>query len=156
MKKILILIAFILISSNLYADIGVFDGIVTTSAVSNITIGGANCGGTVTLIADDPVITEKGLVWSLNINPSTADSKLIIPGNIGPGPVGPVAFTGTMSGMSQSTLYHVRAYITNADGTFYGGDVTFTTIPTLPEWGLIAMGSLLAAFGGWFVMKRIA
>ncbi len=31
----------------------------------------------------------------------------------------------------------------------------FPFIPTLPEWGMIAMGLLFAGIGGWFVFRRI-
>ncbi len=31
----------------------------------------------------------------------------------------------------------------------------YTTIPTLPEWGMIAMGVLFAGIGGWFVFRRL-
>ncbi len=31
----------------------------------------------------------------------------------------------------------------------------FPSIPTLPEWGMIAMGLLFAGIGGWFVFRRV-
>ena len=38
------------------------------------------------------------------------------------------AFTSNITGLAPNTLYHVRAYATNAAGTVYGGDVTFTSL----------------------------
>jgi len=38
------------------------------------------------------------------------------------------AFASTLSVLDPDTLYYVRAYATNADGTGYGNEVTFTSI----------------------------
>ena len=42
------------------------------------------------------------------------------------------AFTSSMTGLTPGVLYHVRAYATNAAGTAYGDDVTFTTLLLAP------------------------
>lgn len=66
-------------------------------------------------------ITDMGFVWSeQNDYPTTADSKA------------PVAIattaTHTLSGLSPATTYHVRAYMTLADGTtVYGASLPLTT-----------------------------
>jgi uncharacterized protein (TIGR02145 family) len=53
-------------------------------------------------------------------NPTTANS--ITSNGTGTG-----VFTSTLSGLTASTLYYVRAYATNAVGTGYGTEVSFTT-----------------------------
>ncbi|MFZ5858219.1 MAG: MBG domain-containing protein [Chloroflexota bacterium] len=87
-------------------------GIAQTSAVGN--------GNIVSLGVPNP--TQHGVVWSTSANPTTADEKTE------EGPVSETgAFTSIMTGLVPGTLYHVRAYATNAVSTAYGGDVTFTT-----------------------------
>ena len=41
-----------------------------------------------------------------------------------------VPLPATSTGLTPNTLYHVRVYATNAVGTVYGEDVTFTTLLT--------------------------
>jgi hypothetical protein len=36
-------------------------------------------------------------------------------------------YISIVSGLNASTVYHVRAYVTNASGTAYGSDISFTT-----------------------------
>jgi len=68
-------------------------------------------------------VTSYGICWSVGANPTTADAKTQSVGSA-------ISFTGHLiSGLSSSTLYHVRAYATNSLGTYYGNDLTFTTLP---------------------------
>jgi hypothetical protein len=53
-------------------------------------------------------------------NPTTANSTTS-------NGTGTGAFTSTLSGLTASTLYYVRAYATNSVGTSYGNEVSFTT-----------------------------
>ena len=93
---------------------------VTTQAVTNITTTTATGNGNVTALGV-PNPTQHGVVWSTSPNPTTADSKTT------DGPVSATgAFTSNITGLTPGTLYHVRAYATNAVGTVYGEDVTFT------------------------------
>jgi uncharacterized protein (TIGR02145 family) len=92
---------------------------VTTTVVSYITQTSAYCGGIVTSMSNDPV-TARGICWSTNSQPTTADEHT----NEGAG-VG--SFTGLMSGLTPNTTYYARAYATNSFGTAYGQQVTFTT-----------------------------
>ncbi len=97
---------------------------VTTQAVTDITITTATGNGNVTALGI-PNPTQHGVVWSTSLNPTIADNKTT------DGPVSATgAFTSSMTGLAQGTLYHVRAYATNAAGTVYGEDVTFTTLLT--------------------------
>ena len=52
-----------------------------------------------------------------------------------------------------ATLYYVKAYAINVDGTGYGNEITFTTVP-LPRWALMLMISSIAAIGGIFVYRK--
>jgi hypothetical protein len=71
-----------------------------------------------------PNPTQHGVVWSTSINPAIDDPADNKTTNGAVSATG--AFTSTMTGLTPGTLYHVRAYATNAAGTAYGEDVTFT------------------------------
>jgi hypothetical protein len=93
---------------------------VTTQAVTNIKTTTATGNGNITALGV-PNPTQHGVVWSTAANPTTADSKTT------DGPVSAIgAFTSEITGLTPGTLYHVRAYATNAAGTSYGEDITFT------------------------------
>jgi hypothetical protein len=62
-------------------------------------------------------VTERGLCWSTAANPTMAGSHVACGSGYG-------TFTGDMAGLAENTLYHVRAYVVNGQGTAYGGDIT--------------------------------
>lgn len=92
---------------------------VTTQATTNITATTATGNGTVVTIGGS-ALTERGVCWSTTINPTIAGSKATSAGQAG-------VFTASITGLSGSTTYFVRAYATNAIGTAYGENDTFTT-----------------------------
>jgi hypothetical protein len=91
----------------------------TTAVTLDITT--AISGGN-TINDGGSVITIKGVCWSLNSNPTISDSYTS-DGS------GTSLYSSTLSGLTQNTTYHVRAYATNSIGTGYGSDVQFTTLP---------------------------
>jgi uncharacterized protein (TIGR02145 family) len=93
---------------------------VTTTAIYTILATTANGGGKVISDGGAP-ITAHGLCWSSAANPSTSDS------NTNDGSTGLGSFASSMTGLTQGTAYHVRAYATNSVGTAYGEDVLFAT-----------------------------
>ena len=109
----------------------------------NITVIGneqAQSGGEITDGGDSP-ITAKGLVWNTTGSPTLSDNSTDEGG-------GSSDFTSIMDNLNVNQTYYVRAYATNSYGTSYGDEKTFvyTAIPTLPEWGLIVLGSLVVIF----------
>ena len=92
---------------------------VTTATVTQITETTAVAGGNVTSDGGASV-TERGVVYSINQNPTTADNK--IPNGSGMG-----SFTCNLTSLQPNTTYYVRAYATNEVGTAYGEEVSFTT-----------------------------
>jgi len=92
---------------------------VTTTAVTDITNVSAVSGGNVTADNGTPV-TARGVCWSTSPNPTIADSHTTDGTGTG-------SFSSSLSSLSGSTTYHVRAYATNTAGTGYGADITFTT-----------------------------
>ncbi len=73
-------------------------------------------------------VTEHGFCWGTSPNPTTADNK----NNLG-GTSTAKNFNSTLSGLTASTQYYIRAYATNEEGTTYSDAVTVTTLapPTM-------------------------
>ena len=92
---------------------------VSTSAVGGITAITVTCGGEV---ASDggAEVTARGVCWSTSPNPTLADSHTS-------NGTGTGLFTSSITGLSPSTTYYVRAYATNSHGTGYGSQQSFTT-----------------------------
>ena len=93
---------------------------VVTEEVSDITANSAVCDGEVTTDGGAEV-TERGICWSANENPTVNDNYDAVGEGIG-------TFSATINGLEANTAYHVRAYATNEAGTAYGQDVEFTTL----------------------------
>ncbi len=93
---------------------------VTTAAVTLITTSSAVSGGNV--VSDGGTeVTARGVCWSTTTNPTISNNHTSDGTGTG-------IFISTIPGLSANTTYHVRAYATNANGTFYGEDLTFTTL----------------------------
>jgi len=92
---------------------------VTTGDITDITTTTATCSGNVTAEGESAV-TARGACWSTSQNPTTANSKTT-------DGTGKGAFTSNLTGLTPNTTYYVSAYATNAKGTAYGEQKTFTT-----------------------------
>ena len=90
-----------------------------TTPVSSITGTTATSGGSITSDGGSSIIA-KGVCWSSSHNPTTGDDYT----NEGSGSG---TYVSVMTGMNQKTLYYVRAYATNANGTGYGDEIEFVT-----------------------------
>lgn len=101
--------------------------VLTTNAVSNITTTTADAGGTITSDGGT-AITERGIVYGTNGNPTTANTKVVDVAT------GTGSFTVTIPSLSPATLYYIRAYTINGDGTrtTYGDNVRLNTL-ALPD-----------------------
>ncbi|MCX6303632.1 MAG: choice-of-anchor J domain-containing protein [Bacteroidetes bacterium] len=94
--------------------------VVTTTAASSVALTTAVSGGNVT--ADGGLtVTARGVCWATTASPTIAASHTTDGSGLG-------TFTSPITGLSSNTLYHVRAYATNSSGTYYGDDLTFTTL----------------------------
>ena len=93
---------------------------VVTAEVTEITTNSAKGGGEVTNDGGAEV-TERGICWSTNANPTLNDSHVAAGAGTG-------VFTATMNGLEANTTYHVRAYAINEKGTAYGLDKEFATV----------------------------
>lgn len=104
-----------------------YDGlpVVKTLSVSDITTITAVCCGEVI----DPGLSdvrERGFCWSLTENPTIDDFhvKSFVNG-IG-------VYNCTATHLTDSTVYHLRAYCRNRQGISYGEEIVFATLPSLP------------------------
>ncbi len=91
--------------------------IVTTRAVSGITVTTAIGGG----IVSGALITARGLAFGITTGPTTGDSIVLVTGTTG-------SFSSLLTGLIVNTKYYIRAFAVNNDGIAYGNEINFTTI----------------------------
>ena len=119
--------------------------ILTTSAISNITLKTASSGGNVSDDGGDTV-TSRGLVWNTAPSPTTSLTSKTIDGS------GLGNFSSSISNLLPSNSYFVRAYATNSIGTGYGNELSFTTgaivLPTLSTTVITSITTNSAISGG--------
>ncbi|MHA8083668.1 beta strand repeat-containing protein [Aquirufa sp. A-Brett2-15D] len=128
-----------------------------TATPTSVTTTSATGGGTISSTGG-ATITTSGLVWDASLNPTIALSTKTNDGTI------TGTFTSSITGLTQGTSYHVRAYATNYLGTTYGPDITFTTIttPTVSATATVTSitgttatsGGTISADGGASVIER--
>jgi uncharacterized protein (TIGR02145 family) len=92
----------------------------TTTSSTNITSNSTVSGGDVTNDGGASV-TARGVCWSINQSPSISDAHTA--DGFGTG-----TFMSSITGLNASTIYYVRAYATNTEGTAYGNQQSFTTL----------------------------
>ncbi len=97
----------------------------TTNVATNITSIKALSGGVI-LDSGGVGITKKGVCWNTSTNPDTS-----LPTKTNDGS-GNASFLSVMKILAPSTTYYVRAYASNAIGTAYGNEVSFTTLAPQP------------------------
>jgi uncharacterized protein (TIGR02145 family) len=98
---------------------------VTTDSVSAVSSNSATTGGNVTSNGG-AAVTMRGVAYGTTASPTVAGTST----NDG---MGTGLYVSTLSGLTVSTQYYVRAYATNWVGTAYGTELTFTTSATAPQ-----------------------
>ena len=95
----------------------------TTIPAASITSNSAVSGGN---ISDDggSGFTARGVCWSIESNPTIEDEHTSNGTGVG-------SFISTLTNLEANTLYYVRAYATNGEGTGYGNEITFITSASL-------------------------
>lgn len=97
----------------------------STSQILNLKSDSATVVGFV--VAQGGGFTEKGICYSTSAEPTIEDSKVVYDGANDK-----ATFNVALGGLDYATKYYARAYAINSKGTFYGKEVTFTTLPVLP------------------------
>ncbi len=98
---------------------------VTTNSVTVVTVTGATTGGDISSDGG-ATVTARGVAYGSAQSPTTANNSTSDGTGTG-------AFTSTLTGLTSSTLYYVRAYATNAVGTAYGNELSFRTLVAGPQ-----------------------
>lgn len=93
---------------------------VTTTMATEITETSAISGGAVTDDGGTEVVA-RGICWSTSQNP-TIDNEYTSDG------AGMGDYQSVMTDLMPNTMYFVRAYATNSEGTAYGEEISFTTL----------------------------
>lgn len=97
----------------------------TDAAVADISVTAARCGGVV--VADGGfAVTARGVCWSMSPEPTVQNLHTSDGSGLG-------TFVSNLTGLVPATTYYLRAYATNANGTAYGQQRTFTTPSGLPQ-----------------------
>jgi hypothetical protein len=102
---------------------------INTVPVSNVT--GNSCNSGITIINNgSSSITQFGLCWSVNPNPTVNDSYNILTGSLSNGTVTNIGtLTTSIFGLTANTQYYIRAYALNSVGVSYGQEFVFITLP---------------------------
>ncbi len=111
----------------------------TTTVANSIAETSAVSGGNITNDGG-ALITQRGICYSTNPSPSTANTTIISGSGTG-------SFTSNLTGLTASTTYYVRAYATNSAGTAYGNEVSFTT--TAGGGGIVTNPGAGVTFSGY-------
>lgn len=113
---------------------------VITKAVVSVGTTDAVCGGSVEY-SGYYELTAVGFCWSEKAEPTIEDHYSIEATSAG-------SFVGKINNLTPSTTYYVRTYATNANGTYYGEVLSFTTLengggeaPTGAINGLFSLGN---------------
>ncbi len=97
----------------------------STSQLLNVTSSTATVVGFV--VAQGDGFTEKGVCYNTAATPTTENTKVVYSGTNTS-----ATFDVALSGLKYATKYYVRAYAIGANGTVYGEEHNFTTLPILP------------------------
>lgn len=98
-----------------YADV-----VLSTGSINNITHNTATCNASITSKGGHSII-ERGFCWGLSSYPTMSNNSIASTSTSD-------SFSANITGLSESTTYHIRAYVKTEDGkTFYGNDVAFST-----------------------------
>ena len=102
---------------------------VSTISVSNISrsAGTAKATGKI-LNAGDPAYTARGFVYSTSSNPTLDNGTKVVVSGSGTG-----EYSTTISSLQVGKVYYIRAFVTNAKGTFYGADIKADFNPVSPQ-----------------------
>lgn len=101
---------------------------ISFGAISTSNISSNTASITTTINTDGGnTITASGVVWNTSINPTIALNTKTSSGT------GTGTINASLTGLTASTVYYVRTYATNANGTVYGNEISFTTTGIIPS-----------------------
>lgn len=92
---------------------------VITNSPTNVTSFSAEVGGSV-IDGGGLIVTQRGIYFGLNPNPSISDNKVLSGEGLG-------TFAITLTNLKSNSKYYVRAFAVNSKGIDYGNEVSFNT-----------------------------
>jgi uncharacterized protein (TIGR02145 family) len=98
---------------------------VFTIPVSSVNTTSASAGGN-SISNCGAAINARGVCWGTSPNPT-------ISGNFTANGTGTGSFTSSITGLTKSTVYYIRAYVTTDLGTYYGNEFSFVTLSTITD-----------------------
>ena len=101
-----------------YTPLGASIPTITTDTITNKTAISGTSGGNITSDGG-AAVTARGVCWSLNSNPTTADSITSNGTGIG-------TFVSNINNLTTGYGYFIRAYATNSVGTAYGNEIYYS------------------------------
>lgn len=156
----LLMLSIVLFMAACSEEIEKKEVVVLTDVPDDITFNEVTLGGEVVSEGESPV-TRRGLCIGLDPNPSIDDNndETVEEGQ------GLGKFGATYTGFDPSTTYHVRAFATNREGTFYGPDQSFTTlalpafvvstdVPSNVTATVVTVGGNVLSDGGSSILSR--
>ncbi len=96
---------------------------IATESSTNINFTTATLNANISNISNF-IITKTGFCWSTSPNPTTANNYISTISTEG-------LISSDISGLTASTTYYVRAYVSNSSEVIYGNEVSFTTTTVL-------------------------
>ncbi len=116
----------------------------TTAQITNIEPTSATGGGEVTSDGNADIYV-RGVCWDTKKSPNIERSRTT--DGYGEG-----VFTSSITNLTPNTLYYIRAYAVNTEGTGYGNQITFTTgnlaVPVVTTTAISSITQTTAASGG--------
>lgn len=146
-----------------FGDIKTFvisgDPFVNTLDATNVTQHTATLNGEI-VFAGNPAFTERGFVYSGSFtnptidDPESSTTRRVVPGTS-------TSFSANVDNLTNNVTYHVRAYVTNANGTVYGESVEFKTedpyanIISIPTLGLMIQKYDISSGADWYTAESL-
>jgi len=120
---------------------------IKTGSITDISYNSCSVDGTILDISKNG-IDQYGFCWAVTQNPTIENDKTQFGAKNSTG-----NFSGNLTGLSPNTIYYVKAYATNSQGTCYGSQLSFTTllnitIPTVTTTDVTTFTSTSATVGG--------
>ncbi|MHC1775293.1 MAG: FISUMP domain-containing protein [Lentimicrobium sp.] len=114
--------------------------IIVTNDVTSITQISALSGGNITSDAGNAVFF-RGVCWSFSSEPTISDDHTTDGNGMG-------NFVSNLTGLTTNTLYYLRAYAVNSNGTAYGNEISFFTLPNVTTTPVSGITQTTAGSGG--------
>ena len=96
--------------------------VVVTGNYNNLTPNSFDVTGNITSDGGS-LVTQRGFCWSSSSQTPNIQNDTVESG------IGAGSFSGIIPGLKSQTLYYIRAYASNMNGTGYGSTLAVTTVP---------------------------